>query len=74
MSARKQPKTMTDLLRDALAEAPSLRGVERATGVKHQSMMKFLRREQSLRLDMADRLAAHFGIVSKREPRGQERE
>jgi len=65
---------MTELLRDALAAAPSLRGVERVTGVKHQSMMKFLRREQSLRLDMADRLAAHFGIVSKREPRGQERE
>jgi plasmid maintenance system antidote protein VapI len=65
---------MTELLRDALAEAPSLRGVERATGVKHQSMMKFLKCEQSLRLDMADRLAAHLGIVSKREPRGQERE
>jgi len=65
---------MTELLRDALAEAPSLRGVERASGVKHQSMMKFLRREQSLRLDMADRLAAHFGIVSRREPTGREGE
>ena len=65
---------MTDLLRDALAEAPSLRGVERATGVKHQSMMKFLRREQSLRLDMADRLAAYFRIVSRPEPKGRRRE
>lgn len=65
---------MTELLRDALAEAPSLRGVERATGVKHQSMMKFLRCEQSLRLDMADRLAAHFKIVSRRGPSGRRKE
>ena len=53
---------MTELLRKALAECESLRAVERATGVKRQSMMKFLRKEQSLRLDKADVLAKHFGI------------
>ena len=53
---------MTELLRKALAEAESLRAIERATGVKRQSMMKFLRGEQSLRLDKADILAEHLGI------------
>ena len=53
---------MTELLREGLAEAESLRAVERATGLKRQSLAKFLRGEQSLRLDMADKLAAHFGI------------
>ncbi len=59
-------RTMTELLREALAEAPSLRAIERATGVKRQSMMKFVRREQSLRLDKADALAAYFGIQVKK--------
>lgn len=57
---------MTELLRAALAEAPSLREVERETGVKRQSMMKFLRGEQSLRLDIADRLADYFGVLVTR--------
>jgi plasmid maintenance system antidote protein VapI len=63
---KKKGATMTELLRSALAEAPSLREVERETGVKRQSMMKFLRGEQSLRLDIADQLAAHFGIAVRR--------
>ncbi len=54
---------MTELLREALAEAESLRAVERATGVKRQSLMKFIRGEQTLRLDAADKLAEHFGIT-----------
>lgn len=57
---------MTKLLRKALAEAESLRAVERATGVKRQSMMKFLKGEQSLHLDLAEKLADHFGIESVR--------
>ena len=63
---RKKRETMTDLLRKALAEADSFRAVERATGVKRQSLMKFVRGEQSLRLDLADRLADHFGIEHRR--------
>ena len=59
--------TMTDLLREALAEAESLRAVERATGVKRQSMMKFIRGEQSLHLDLADKLANYFDIVAERK-------
>lgn len=57
---------MTELLRAALAEAPSLREVERETGVKRQSMMKFMRGEQSLRLDIADKLALYFCIEHHR--------
>ena len=53
---------MTELLRDALSKSESLREVERETGIKRQSMMKFIKGEQSLRLDLADALAAHFGI------------
>lgn len=64
-NTKNQP-TMTDLLRAALNEAKSLRAVERATGVKNQSLSKFLNGEQSLRLDMADKLAAYFQIVSHR--------
>ena len=51
---------MTEQLRAALAEAESLRAVERATGLKRQSLAKFMRGEQSLRLDLADRLAEYF--------------
>lgn len=62
----KPEPTMTDLLREALAEAESLNSVAVATGVQKASLIRFLRGEQSLRLDMADRLAAHFGIQSRR--------
>ena len=60
-------QTMTELLRKALADADSLRAVERATGVKRQSLMKFIRGEQSIRLDLADKLAAHFGLIVTKE-------
>lgn len=60
---------MTEVLRHAILESKSFRAVERATGVKRQSLMKFARGEQSLRLDMADRLAAYFGVEVKRKGR-----
>ena len=56
---------MTQLLREAVAESESLRAISTATGVKRASLRKFLRGEQSLRLDMADKLAAYFGIESE---------
>lgn len=69
MPKRTGNPTMTELLRQAIAEADSFLSVEKATGVKRQSLMKFVRGEQSLRLDMADRLAAHFGIKCRRTRR-----
>lgn len=62
MNTRKRDATLTELLRDALGKAESLRPIQAATGVKRQSMAKFARGEQSLRLDMADKLADYFGI------------
>jgi hypothetical protein len=67
--AKHRYKTMTELLYAELSRAGSLLAIEKATGVKRQSMMKFVRREQSLRLDLADKLAAHFGIESRKSGR-----
>lgn len=60
--AKKKNETMTELLREAISKAPSLLGIERETDVKRATLRRFRDGEQSLRLDMADRLAAHFGI------------
>ena len=57
---------MTELLRQALSEAQSLYAVTKATGVPKASLIRFLRGDQSLRFDMADKLAAYFGIVAIR--------
>ena len=56
---------MTSLLRQSLARADSLYAVAKETGVQKASLIRFLRGEQSLRLDKADRLAAYFGIETK---------
>ena len=63
-------QSMTDVLKRAIAESglPHLT-IEQETGVKRASIMRFMRGEQSLRLDMADRLAAHFGIESRQTRR-----
>jgi hypothetical protein len=66
MTNIKGKPTMTYLLRQAISETDSFRAIETATGVKRQSLMKFVRGEQSLRLDMADTLAAHFCIECRR--------
>jgi|TARA_B100000809_G_scaffold245086_1_gene271700 plasmid maintenance system antidote protein VapI len=43
--------------------------LEQETGVKRQSIMRFLRGERSLRLDIADKLAAHFELELKSSSR-----
>ncbi len=59
--------TMTELLRAALLDAPSLNAIEKATGVKRQVMASFMRGEQvSIHLASADALADYFGIVCTR--------
>lgn len=60
---------MTELLRQSLNEAQSLYAVSKATGVQKTSLIRFVRGEQSLRLDMADRLAGHLGIECVRRNR-----
>ena len=58
---------MTELLRQALAEVESVRAVARETGIQQASLVRFLRGEQSLRLDKADILVAYFGIEVRRQ-------
>ncbi len=69
----KNKKTsVSAVLKKAIAESDlTYLMLERETGVSRASIMRFMRSERTLRLDMADRLAAHFGIESRqRERRG----
>ena len=61
--ANKRPETMTDTLRQAIRESglPMLR-IAKESGVERVSLIRFARGDQSLRLDIADRLAAYFGL------------
>jgi plasmid maintenance system antidote protein VapI len=68
MSKTDRPAPITDLLRRTISRAivegqTNYKVLERETGVARGSIMRFVRGSQSLRLDMADRLAAHFGLV-----------
>ncbi len=60
--ARRKTGTMTDLLRAALLDCESWNAVEKATGVKRQSLAKFARGEQSMHLSAAEKLAVYFNI------------
>ena len=59
-----KPTTMTDALKQAIEESGlTVLEIERATSVKRASVLRFMRGETSLRLDIADRLAAYFGLA-----------
>jgi transcriptional regulator with XRE-family HTH domain len=71
--------SISEMLRQAITESGlSLLEIQRATGVKRASIMRFLRGERSLRLDKADALAAYFGLQvtqrktskSRKKPKG----
>jgi plasmid maintenance system antidote protein VapI len=54
---------ISGLLRRRIVESGlSLARLARATGVERMSISRFVRGEQSLRLDMADRLAVFLGL------------
>jgi plasmid maintenance system antidote protein VapI len=56
-------KPLTSAIKSAISASElSFKALERATGVKRQSLMKFMAGEQSLRLDMADKLAIYFDL------------
>ena len=64
-SLRKAP--ITDLLWRTILDAvetdrTNYKALERESGVKRGSIMRFVRGTQSLRLDMADRLAVYFEL------------
>lgn len=60
---------MTDSLKKAIRHSGlSYRFLEHESGVKRQSLMKFMRGETSLRLDIADKLARYFELeLTKRK-------
>lgn len=63
MGKKQPPAPISDPLRRAIAESgQTYLALERATGVQRASIMRFVRRTNSLRLDLADRLAAHLGL------------
>lgn len=63
MNVRDPAAPISDALRRSILESglPFI-ALERETGVARASIMRFARGSQSLRLDMADRLAAYFGL------------
>ncbi|MGE5610354.1 MAG: helix-turn-helix transcriptional regulator [Bacillota bacterium] len=65
----KQPKlpTVSDALRAAIIDSTmSHNRLAQESGVERLSISRFVKGERSMRLDMADRLAAYFGLVLKR--------
>ena len=57
---------MTESLRQRIVDSElPLLTLGQATGVKRQSIMRFLRGERSLRLDIADKLASYFQLELK---------
>jgi plasmid maintenance system antidote protein VapI len=76
MSKDDRPAPVSDLLRRTIAEAvgagrTNYKALERETGVTRASIMRFVRGSQSLRLDMADRLAARFGLELAAKKKGR---
>jgi plasmid maintenance system antidote protein VapI len=66
-----EPAPISDLLRRTIvASGLAFKALERETGVTRASIMRFVRGSQSLRLDMADRLAAYFGLELRPKRKG----
>jgi plasmid maintenance system antidote protein VapI len=63
MNASESNSPISDLLRRTISESGiSYNALQRETGVTRASIMRFVRGDQSIRLDMADRLATYFGL------------
>ena len=59
---------MTEVLRRAVRESgQSIYAIAKATGIVQESLSRFVRGKQSLRLDKADALAAYFGLQLKKK-------
>jgi plasmid maintenance system antidote protein VapI len=69
---KKSQEPITDVLKKTIAKSGMAHiAIERATGVKRASIMRFLRGETSLRLDMADKLAAFFELELRQKRKGR---
>jgi plasmid maintenance system antidote protein VapI len=68
VSTSKLPSSITETLRRTIIESGvSYKALSRETGVARASIQRFIDGRQSLRLDMADRLAAFFGLALEKE-------
>ena len=57
------PVSITDVLRRTIIDSGvSYKALSRETGVARASIQRFVDGRQSIRLDMADRLVAYFGL------------
>jgi transcriptional regulator with XRE-family HTH domain len=69
MTKSKPKPTLTDVLRAAIEESGLTRyRIARGAGVDESILMRFVRREMSIRLDKADRLAAYLGLQLVADP------
>src|SRR5262245_9679733 len=67
MSARKKPPTMSEVIRQAIVESGMpYKALSRETGLTRASIQRFVDERQSLRLDLADRLAEFFGLTLRK--------
>jgi plasmid maintenance system antidote protein VapI len=72
MNARHPESPISDLLRRTIVESGvSYNTLQRETGVTRASIMRFVRGDQFLRLDMADRLAEFFGLELRKRGQGR---
>lgn len=55
------------LLKTIEQSGESLYSIAKATGMHKTALGRFVAGKQSLRLDIADRLAAHFGLVLRKD-------
>jgi plasmid maintenance system antidote protein VapI len=67
MSKGRPSEPITGLLRQTIREAieggqVSYSALERATSISRASIARFVRGTQTLRIDLADRLADYFGL------------
>jgi plasmid maintenance system antidote protein VapI len=68
MNERQHGAPITALLRQSIVESGvSYNALQKATGVTRASIMRFVRGDQSIRLDMADRLAEYFGLELRKQ-------
>ena len=75
MTKRKPKAPLTDPLRQAIVDSglPLLR-LANETGIARASLIRFVRGDTSIRLDIADKLAVYLGLelqpVAKRKAKG----
>jgi plasmid maintenance system antidote protein VapI len=75
MSTSNKPAPISELLRRTIVRAveagrTNYLSLQRETGVTRASIRRFVLGERTLRLDMADRLAAHLGLELRPKKKG----